>query len=456
MPSYIADVALLPSGWASDVRLVVDADGRLTDVGPEGSGEPGERIRGAVLPGMPNLHSHAFQRGMAGLAERGSSRHDTFWSWRELMYRFLRQLEPPDVEAVAAQLYVEMLRAGFTSVGEFHYLHRAPDGGAYDDPAEMSLRLLRAARTAGIGLTLLPALYTSGDLGGAPPEEGQSRFILTVEALLELVERLRDETAGDPDRQVAAALHSLRAVAPAEIDACVEGVREADPEAPVHIHVAEQTREVEACLAWSGARPVEWLLDHAPVDERWCLIHATHLVESEVEALARSGAVVGLCPTTEANLGDGVFPLADFLGLAGRFGVGSDSHVSVSPVEELRWLEYLQRLAHRERNMAAGHRDASTGGILYSRALSGGARALGRRTGTLSEGARADWVVLDREHPVLAGREGDDLLDAWIFSGNESPVRHVMVGGTWVVRDRRHVREEEVLARYRETAATLG
>lgn len=456
MPSYIADIALLPSGWSRRVRFDVDASGYLQGVNA-GSGDPAdERIRGAVVPGMPNLHSHAFQRGMAGLGERGSSQHDTFWSWRELMYRFLRRLDPDDVEAVAAQLYVEMLKAGYTTVAEFHYLHHDREGEPFDDRAEMSLRIVEAARSTGIGLTLLPTLYTSGDFGGAAPGPGQRRFLLSVEELLRLVSRLRAETADDVPHRVGAALHSLRAVAPDELTTCVNGLRHMDPEAPIHVHVSEQTREVEACLDWSGARPVEWLLDHAPVGPTWCLIHATHLARTEVERLARSGAVVGLCPSTEANLGDGIFPLADFLGLEGRFGIGSDSHVTVSPVEELRWLEYVQRLTHRERNMAAGHRDASTGAILYSWALAGGAMATGQRIGALAPGARADWVVLDPEHPTLVGRDDDHRLDGWIFTGGQNPVTDVMVAGEWVVRDGRHPREEEILQRYAEAAERLG
>ena len=480
MATYLADTALLPGGWASDVLLDVDADGFFRTVRPGaaggGSGQieaseevaglaasddgaplPGEpqRVRGVVVPGMPNLHSHAFQRGMAGLGERGSSRQDTFWSWRELMYRFLQRLRPEHVEAVAAQLYVEMLRAGYTSVAEFHYLHHGRGGERYDDPGELSLRILAAARRAGIGLTHLPALYTSGGFGGEAPGESQARFLLTPEEQLGMVERLRDAVSGDPDVRVGAALHSLRAVPPDALEAAVTGLDGLDPQLPIHIHVAEQEREVVQCLETTGARPVEWLLDNAPVSERWCLVHSTHLVESEVERLARSGAVVGLCPSTEANLGDGIFPLADFLGLSGRFGIGSDSHVSVSPVEELRWLEYVQRLTYRERNLAAGHRDASSGAILFQWALAGGARASGRPVGALAPGARADWVVLDPEHPTLAARSGDVILDSWIFSGNESPVRDVVVGGQWVVRDRRHARQEEIAHRYREIARAL-
>jgi len=459
MPDVIVSRALLPEGWASHVLLSVDHRGLLARVEPDAPATAGaEAVEGLALPGVPNLHSHAFQRALAGLTEsRGARGEDTFWSWRERMYGFLSLLGPDDVEAIAAQLYVEMLRAGYTAVGEFHYLHHAPDGSRYGDAAEMSRRVLAAADVAGIGLTLLPVLYTAGDFGGKPPGEAQRRFLLGPDGVLALREALAPAFEADTPaaRRLGLALHSLRAVPPEVVPRAVEEARLGDPTTPVHVHVAEQRREVEACLAWSGARPVEWLLDHAPVDERWCLVHATHLTREETRRLAASGAVAGLCPTTEANLGDGLFPLRSFLDDGGVFGVGSDSHVSVSPVEELRWLEYGQRLVTETRNVAAGSPHASTGRSLLVRAFEGGSRALGLRAGALAEGMRADLLVLDPEHPTLVGREDDELLDAWVFSGNTSSVRHVMVGGRWVVRDGRHAREEEALARYREVAARL-
>lgn len=476
MSTYLLDRALLPSGWADSVRLRVGDGGRIEaveagDDHPDAE-PPGERIRGIVVPGVPNLHSHAFQRAMAGLAERGSGAGDSFWGWRQVMYRFLRELGPEEIEAVAAQLYVEMLRAGYTSVAEFHYLHRDPDGQPYAAPAETSLRLLAAADAAGIGLTLLPCLYTSGGFGGVPLEGEQRRFRLSVEELLGLVEELRGEVTGDADPggnspghssrafRVGLALHSLRAVTPGELAAAVEGVRARDPAAPVHVHAAEQPAEVEACLEWSGARPVEWLLDRAPVDRRWCLVHATHVDDREIDRLADSGAVAGLCPTTEANLGDGLFPLPRYLDRGGRLGIGSDSHVTVSPSEELRWLEYGQRLALGRRAVAArggGGDDApSTGRRLLDAALAGGGAALGQPAGRLEPGARADWIVLDPDHPVLAGRTGDGALDAWIVSGDRSPVRDVMVAGEWRVRDGLHPGEERIAARYRAVARRLA
>ncbi|HZD06588.1 MAG TPA: formimidoylglutamate deiminase, partial [Longimicrobiales bacterium] len=451
MSVLLAPTALLPDGWASDVRLEIDVDGILTSVipGAEAAGG-GETVDGVVLPGVPNLHSHAFQRALAGLAERGAPGGDGFWRWRQRMYDFLERLTPDGLEAVAAQLYVEMLEAGFTAVAEFHYLHLDPSGAPYADPAELSRRVVAASRSAGIGLTHLPVLYTASDFGGAPPTAGQRRFILDVDALLEVVAVLRDDLEGDADRRVGLALHSLRAVPPGPLADALAGFRALDAGGPVHIHVAEQEREVEACLEWSGARPVAWLLDHAPVDRRWCLVHATHMDPGETRRVAASGAVAGLCPTTEANLGDGLFPLPPYLAAGGVFGVGSDSHVSVSPVEELRWLEYGQRLALRRRNVAAGPEDRSTGRILFDAAVRGGEQALARGAGALAPGRRADLMVLDGDHPLLAGRAGDALLDTWIFSGDANVVRHVMVGGRWVVRQGRHLRRDEAAARYRE------
>jgi len=458
MPDIFVTQALLPTGWASDVLLTVDEGGVFTRVVPEaGPVAAADRLEGVAVPGVPNLHSHAFQRALAGLTERRSAGEgeDSFWSWRERMYAFLQRLGPDDVEAIATQLYVEMLKAGYTSVAEFHYLHHDVAGRPYDDPAEMSRRVLAAAERAGIGMTLLPVVYMSGDFGGAPPAEGQRRFLLDVDGLSGLIERLKPlvrgggRTCGDR-AGLGVALHSLRAVPPPAIDEAVALQRRLGAGVPMHIHVAEQLREVAACLAWSGARPVEWLLDHAPVDERWCLIHATHMTPEEVGRMAATGAVAGLCPTTEANLGDGLFPLRAYLEAGGAFAVGSDSHVSVSPTEELRWLEYGQRLVSRTRNVAAGFPHPSTGRTLLEAALAGGARALGCPVGALEVGRRADLVVLDAAHPLLAQRRGDALVDAWIFSGNASVVRHVVVGGRVVVRDGHHPEEEAAAVRYRE------
>lgn len=458
----LADAALLPDGWAADVLFEIAVDGSLAAVTPDAAGLPGARhaarTAGPVLPGMPNLHSHAFQRAMAGLTERagqGGTAEDSFWSWRQVMYGFVDQLTPQQVEAIAAQLYVEMLKAGYTAVAEFHYLHHDQEGRPYADPAEMSERVLAAARHAGIGITHLPVLYAQGGLGGQPPKPGQRRFLHGLEAFLRLLEELWSRHRGDPQFRLGIAPHSLRAVTPELLTAAVQGLDRLDDGAPIHIHIAEQTLEVEECVTWSRQRPVEWLLDHAPVGTRWCLVHATHMTAAETERLARSGAVAGLCPTTEANLGDGFFPAIAYLAAGGAIGIGSDSHISVSPVEELRWLEYGQRLLERRRNRLAG-RSGSIGTDLYQAALAGGAAALGRPVGRLAAGARADLLVLDPDHPALCGKTGDRLVDAFVFAGNSNPVRDVMVGGRWVVEAGHHHAEEAVLARYRATMAGLA
>ncbi len=459
--TYFAERALLPNGWARDVRLEVGDDGALTAVQPDSSSNGAVALKGPALPGMPNLHSHAFQRAMAGLTERariaaGDAGEDSFWTWREVMYGFVRRLNPDQVQAIAAQLYVEMLEAGYTAVGEFHYLHHDPEGAPYDDPAEMSRRVIAAARSSGIGLTHLPVLYGYGGFGGKPAGEGQRRFLNTPERYLELLALIHGEVRDDPQLHMGIAPHSLRAVTPDSLAAALNGIRALDKEAPVHIHVAEQQPEVRDCIDWSGLRPVEWLLTHQDLDPRWCLVHATHMTDEEAVALARTGAVVGLCPTTEANLGDGVFPAGAYLGAGGEIGIGSDSHISVSPVEELRWLEYSQRLTLKRRNLLAGEAGSpSVGARLYKAALAGGARALGRPIGRLAIGCRADLLVLDGELPCLWGKDGDVLLDAVVFAGNRNPVRDVMVGGAWLVGEGRHRDRDAILADYRAVIAAL-
>ena len=456
MSRYYAERALLPDGWAEHVLIEVKGNGTIAGVDTEAPAEDAERLAGPVVPGIPNLHSHAFQRAMAGLTERaGREGDDDFWSWRRAMYGLLARLGPEEVEAIAAQLYLEMLKAGYTAVGEFHYLHHAPDGEAYDDPAELSYRVIGAARRVGLAITHMPVLYACGGFGGMAPEEGQRRFLNTPEELLEIVRRLRAVYADDPQVRVGVAPHSLRAVTPDMLAALVAGAQAEDEWTPIHIHVAEQVREVEACLAWSGARPVEWLLGEAPVDGRWCLVHATHMSAAEAAALAASDAVAGLCPTTEANLGDGLFPLRRYLHAGGKFGIGSDSNVSVSPIEELRWLEYGQRLVRRGRAVAATPERPSPGGALVAGALDGGAQALGRPLGRIAVDHRADLVVLNPEHPVLVEQRPDRLLDAMVFAGSVLPVRDVMVGGVWVVQEGRHGAEAPILAAYRKALAVL-
>ncbi len=430
--------ALLPQGWTADVRLTLER-GRIAAVESGAEAQPGDERCAFLLPGLPNLHSHAFQRGMAGLAELRGPGSDTFWSWREIMYHFALNMTPDQSEAFAAQLYIEMLEAGFTRVGEFHYLHNDRDGRPYADIAEMTVRIAAAASRTGIGLTLLPVFYAHSNFGGAAPDPEQRRFILDLDQFERLLARSREITAGLTEGKVGVAPHSLRAVAPEELSAVV-GLAGGGP---IHMHVAEQVREVEDCLAWSGRRPVEWLLDNQPVDRRWCLIHATHMSETETAALARSGAVAGLCPVTEANLGDGIFPTQAFIGQGGRFGVGSDSNVLIGVADELRQLEYAQRLARRERNVLAAP-GASTGTGLYRRAVEGGAAALGVESG-LKAGAPADLVSLRVRHDLSPPVER--LLDCWIFAAGAS-VDCVWVHGEKQVEAGRHRDREAVAARF--------
>lgn len=468
-----AEHVWLPQGWADDVRITIDGgqylSGALLDVRANATSEGAQSLGRWVVPGMPNLHSHAFQRAMAGLAERRGNREDSFWTWREVMYAFAGSIGPDELRAIAAQLYVEMLKAGYTHVCEFHYLHHQPDGKPYADPAAMSLALIDAAQEAGIGLTLLPTLYMTGGFDGRALAERQRRFAHDVDGFLRLVERLR--LLENSRVRIGIALHSLRAVPEVAMNAVLAGIAALPPSRsgvpvsmmPIHIHIAEQIGEVQDCIAVRDARPVEWLLDHAPVDARWCLVHATHMDEQETRRLARTGAVAGLCPTTEANLGDGLFPLKDYLEAGGTIGIGSDSHISVSPVEDLRWLEYGQRLLTRHRNVSATPARPSTGEVLFANALLGSARASGMAIGYMeggdpsvpSIGPRADLLVLDERSPLLAGRTSPHLLDTWIFAGNRSLVRDVMVNGEWVVRDFHHRDEERIAARYRALVERL-
>jgi formimidoylglutamate deiminase len=437
--TYYSPLALLPEGFRENARITVDEGGWIRSVGV-GVAESGDlRLAGPVLPGMPNLHSHAFQRAMAGLAETALDPQDSFWTWRDLMYRLVGRLTPDQVQAIATRLYIEMLKAGYTAVAEFHYLHHDRSGVPFADPAEMSGRIVAAADAAGIGLTLLPALYAHGGFGGQEPSEKQRRFIHDVDGYSRLLDRVRSIAIG-PNLNWGLCFHSLRAVTGEEIAASLD----LDPgrERPVHIHIAEQTKEVEDCLAWSGRRPIQWLFDHFGVDQRWCLVHATHADEDEVVRMAEIGAVVGLCPTTEANLGDGIFPAVEFANHRGAIGIGSDSHVSLSVVEELRWLEYGQRLRDRRRNRLAPGNRRDVALYLYQESVRGGAKAAGRDIGAIAIGKRADFIVLDGNHPMLARLSPDQVLGRWLFGGQDSWVKDVAVGGRWLVKDGTHIGQE--------------
>ncbi len=427
MTGYFARKALLPGGWADDVLIACDGGGVITAVTKGARPPAGTRIlEGAVIPGMPNLHSHAFQRAMAGLTEHVYQGRDSFWTWRKLMYEFLQKFGPEELEDIAGRLYAEMKEAGYTHVCEFHYLHNAPDGTAYDDRALLSRAMLRAAQKAGIGITLLPVLYAHGGCGGKPAEEGQKRFLSTPDRIADLLAVLHKEYKDTPGVTIGLAFHSLRAVTPEMIAQLSREARRIDPRMPIHIHAAEQEKEVDDCLQWSGKRPVEWLLENAELGPNWCLIHCTHMNEQETLGLARSGAVAGLCPTTEANLGDGFFNLPSYIEHGGILGIGTDSHISVNPVEELRWMEYAQRLKFRQRIIARSDADLHVGSFLYKAALAGGARASGAPIGRIERGCRADFCVLDLQHPLLEGRADELILDSFIFAAGLPAMKEIV------------------------------
>jgi formimidoylglutamate deiminase len=453
MASLWFESALLPGGWSGGVRLTVQGGqiARIESGVAPGAGDERHRI---ALPGLGNLHSHAFQRGLAGLTERRGPGGDSFWTWRELMYRFVERIGPEQLEALAAFAYAEMLEGGFTHVGEFHYLHHDRDGTPYADPAELAGRVAAAAAASGIGLTLLPTLYAHGGFGGAAPGARQQRFLNDPERFARIVEGSRAAVRPLAGASVGVAAHSLRAVTPSELAAAVRlagsGV--------IHIHIAEQLREVEECRAWCGLPPIEWLLANAPVDERWCLVHATHAVPTELAGISARGAVAGLCPITESSLGDGIFAAAEFLAAGGAIGIGSDSNIRLDAAEELRTLEYSQRLALRSRNVLASGAGASTGRSLFEAALRGGARAL-RPAATagagLALGASCDVLTLTADHPLLIGRREDELLDSWIFAGDRGLIDCVWRAGVKRVSGGRHLGRAALQGHYARALAAL-
>ena len=444
-----ADQALLPEGWVRDVTVEVLA-GRIAAVGPANSSKMGGIMVDVLLPAPVNLHSHSFQRAMAGLTEYRSAGQDSFWTWRSLMYRFLHQLGPEDVEAIAAQVMVEMAEAGYGAITEFHYLHHGLGGISYSDCAEMAGRICAASQATGLGLTLLPVLYEQGGCDGGALTGGQLRFGNDLDGFSKLMAGAERHLGRLPaDAVLGLAPHSLRAVSAGSLT-----MAEAMQAGPIHIHVAEQVAEVDEVLAFTGQRPVDWLLSHAPVDQRWCLIHATQMVAAETRALAASGAVAGLCPITEANLGDGIFDAASYLAFGGRFGIGSDSNVRISLSEEIRLLEYSQRLGLKARAVLADER--SVGRVIFEAMTKGGAQAGGRDSGAIAVGKWADLVALDGSGPDLAGRRGDRVLDTFAFAGDDRMVQHLWSAGRHIVQDGRHVARGAVRARFGRVMARLA
>ena len=432
--SLFAENALLPGGWAKNVHLEWSGNGQLTAVQPDSAPHSATpKATGPLIPGMPNLHSHAFQRAFSGLTEyRGQNpagAQDSFWSWRDLMYRFANRITPAQLEAIATWLYIEMLQAGYTSVCEFHYVHHAQDGQPYADDATLAQCLLRAAQNTGIGLTLLPVLYQTSGFGATPPTQGQRRFIRSTDNMLRLLERLKP-LCGAQRARLGLAPHSLRAVPPDALREALAGLQAIDASAPIHIHIAEQTGEVDACLTWSGQRPVQWLLNHAPVGSHWCLVHATHMSREEYQQAAQSGAVAGICPSTEANLGDGIFDMPQWLVAGGAWGIGSDSHACVNASEEMMLLEYGQRLQSRQRNVLASAAHTQVATAMTLQAVQGGAQASGRAIGGLAVGQQADLVELDAQHLALAGLPAPGMLSAHVFASHRtSAIARVWAGG---------------------------
>ncbi|PHR62588.1 MAG: formimidoylglutamate deiminase [Robiginitomaculum sp.] len=440
---------LLADGWAKNVRISWDKAGLVYKIEPEATLGRNETRAEILIPGMANLHCHSFQRAMAAMAEFCHSQTDSFWSWRDLMYRFVAHLTPQDVGGIAAFVYMQMLQNGFTSIGEFHYLHHQRDGTPYDDPAEMANQVIVGAKTAGIELTLLPVFYAHSNFGDIAPIPSQKRFVHDVEAYQNLIEHLRQN---NPGLTVGIAPHSMRAANPAQI----LDLLTANPNGPVHIHVAEQLVEVEACQNHLGARPVQYLLEHLEIDARWCLVHATHMDASEINGLATSGAVAGLCPITEANLGDGIFEGPQYLQASGRYGIGSDSCVRIDLCEELRLLEYSQRLRDQARVRMAPV-GQHVGASMYRQAASGGAQALGQTlgqspdgqpVGTIAPGNPASFVELDSQHPDLHSRKADAILDGWIFSAGRQAISNVWVKGSQVITNKKHVNIIELTMNY--------
>lgn len=442
----------MPEGWADDVSIEIDDAGSISAV--ETGVAAAAAAGGCALPGIANLHSHAHQRAMAGLAERAGDASDSFWTWRTTMYGFLDSIEPHQLYAIAAQLYVEMLKAGYTRVAEFQYLHHQKDGSHYDNIAEMSLQTLAAANDVGLGITNVPVYYQFGGFDCAPISDQQRRFANDPHNILSIVKLLQEQGRNDPNVITAVAAHSLRAISKQGLAEVLAGA-DALGAKPVHIHIAEQIREVDECINWSGVRPVDYLLDNFDVDANWSLIHATHMTEGETTRLANSGAVAGICPTTEGNLGDGLFNAKPYLQQGGKLGIGSDSHISVSPVEELRWFEYGQRLIHHTRNQLSGGPQRSTGRNLFEVATAGGAQACGHNSGAIAVGKRADFIVLDITKPLLCERSGDEILDSWIFSGNDNVVRDVYVGGARVIENGHHYFESKINQRFQATLREL-
>ncbi|WP_286234318.1 formimidoylglutamate deiminase [Thalassotalea sediminis] len=443
---------LLNTGWVEDKTLVID-DGTIVDI-VDGK-LPNAEALNIIIPGMINCHSHAFQRAFAGFSEQGSEGQDSFWTWRKVMYQFLAKLTDKDAEIIATQLYIEMLKMGYTRVAEFHYLHHNQQGNKYQSLATMARSIFCAAKNTGIGLTMLPVLYQYSGFSQQQPNDGQKRFINDVSQFNALVSECFDISKGIENTNVGIAPHSLRAVDKASLHYAVKHVRSLASDAPIHIHIAEQQKEVADCIAHYNKRPVQWLFDNIDVDQHWCLIHATHIDEQERKLMVEKGVIAGICPTTEANLGDGIFPTAEYVNEGGIFAIGSDSHISVNPVEELRWLEYAQRLIRQQRALLASTDVPSVGQYLWQKAAQGGAISTSSNTGELAIGKQADLLVLDDSQMRLFAKSRMHLLDSLVFASQKPSIEHVMVNGTWVIRDGQHPKQAQAEQQFAQLLDTV-
>lgn len=448
-----AEKILLSTGWATNQTLTIK-NGIITDI-YNGKLAEIEMTKGVVIPGMINCHSHAFQRAFAGFSEQGSEGQDSFWTWRAVMYKFLDQLTVEDAGVIATQLYIEMLKMGYTRVAEFHYLHHKINGENYTPLASMAEVIFKAATTSGIGLTLLPVLYRFSGFGELDPNDGQKRFINSTEQFNQLVSDCFSLSENYVNTNVGIAPHSLRAVDKISLLSAVRHVKNLNAKAPVHVHISEQQKEVDDCIAYHGKRPIEWLLENVELDQHWCLIHATHISEKERKGIIESGAIAGICPTTEANLGDGVFPTTEFLQDQGTFAIGSDSHISVNPIEELRWLEYAQRLIKQQRAILANKKQPSVGQNLWQRAAKGGAQSTDSNSGELAIGKQADLLVLAEDKARLFAYSDQHFLDSLIFASQQNPVQDVMVNGVWVIKNGQHERQENSEEQFKELLTKL-
>ncbi len=441
-----AEKILLSSGWATQQTLTIE-QGKIIAIN-SGKQKQAEIAQGIVIPGMVNCHSHAFQRAFAGFSEQGSDGQDSFWTWRQTMYKFLKQISADDAEVIATQLYIEMVKMGYTRVAEFHYLHHDINGESYTPLATMAKAIFNAAKQVGIGLTMLPVLYRFAGFGEQTPNKGQQRFINDITQFNQLVSDCFLLSKNYVNTNVGIAPHSLRAVDKVSLQTAVEHVRKLDAKAPIHIHISEQQQEVNDCLAHYGKRPVQWLLDNMPVDPQWCLIHATHIDNNELQGIINTGAVAGICPTTEANLGDGIFPTTEFLQQQGKFAIGSDSHISVNPIEELRWLEYAQRLIRQQRAILANNVQPSVGLNLWQKAAQGGAQSTNSNVGELAVGKQADLIVLDPQQVALFAHGDQHLLDSFIFASQQNQIKDVMINGVWIVKNKSHALEQHSSSKF--------